>query len=320
MRPRHLGCALSLLLSSSAALAQPDAQPEAARPAAPAPAPVGGPVTCLLGLRPKAQEDSARTAARLFCDEVRAKGVSISDLTEQAPAGGDAFRVDIEQLGGQLLVRVAIERPLGTPKVTRRLTLSGYEEMNVAAGRLAEALVHDKPLDETATVTSVVQADTAPSQKKRGNTAFGLGLIGVTMSAADVYFAPGGEGSLFYETPDIAIGATLAAAGGRGVSGHDTKASYFAFSVGARRYFSQADTSPFLGGGAAYTNLYSRSDRVGDTGDRSDGLGGYVEGGVQLLRLHKHHLSAGLRLDAPLYRVNDRYSTPITFNVTWQMQ
>jgi hypothetical protein len=323
MRPRHLGIALSLLVSSSAALAQPDDQRGAA-PAAPAAAPVvvatPGVATCLLGLRPKAQEDSARTAARLFCDEVRGKGVAIGDLSDQAPAGGDTYRIDIEPLGSQLLVRVAHEAPLGTPRATRRLFLANYEEMNVAAGRLAEALVHDKPLSETATVTTVVRADTAPNQKKRGDTLVGVGLIGVSAPTVGVFAAPGAEGSLFYETPDIAVGASLAAAGGGGAGSGSGKLGYFAFSVGARHYLMQTDIAPYVGAGAAYTHLYLRSGEYGESGDKNGGLGGYLEGGVQLLRLHKHHLGAGLRVDAPLYRVEDRYAMPVTFNVTWLMQ
>lgn len=319
MRSRPLGIALSLLFSSSAALAQPDeGQAPAAKP--PAAQASGGYASCLLGLRPKAQEDSARTAARLFCDEVRGKGVAIGDLTEQAPAGGAAYRIDIETLGSQLLVRVAHESPLGTPRATRRLFLANFEEMNVAAGRLAEALVHDKPLSETATVTSVVRADTAPNQKKRGDTLVGVGLIGVSSTAANVFAAPGAEGSLFYETPDLAVGASIAGAGGGGAGTGSGKLGYFAFSVGARHYLTQSDITPYIGGGAAYTHLYIRSGDYGDTGDKNGGLGGYLEGGVQLLRLHKHHLGAGLRADAPLYRVTDRYSVPITFNVTWLLQ
>ncbi|HEU4537454.1 MAG TPA: hypothetical protein VFS00_25220, partial [Polyangiaceae bacterium] len=262
MRPRHAGlvAAACLLLSASAALAQPTgregAEPEAAAPAAPAAraaATPGAPASCLLATRPKAQEDSARTAARLLCDELRGQGVSIGDLSDQAVSGGDAYRIDIEPLGGQLMVRVAYESPVGTPRATRRLVLSGYEEMNVAAGRLAEALVRDKPLGETATVGNVVQAESAPVQKKRGDTLFGLGLIGLSVPAAGVYAAPGAEMSFFYDATDVAIGISAAIAGGKGASGGSGRSTFADFSVGARRYFSRSDFSPYLGGGAAYS-------------------------------------------------------------------
>ncbi|HEU4534675.1 MAG TPA: hypothetical protein VFS00_11180, partial [Polyangiaceae bacterium] len=98
------------------------------------------------------------------------------------------------------------------------------------------------------------------------------------------------------------------------------KVGYFAFSVGARHYLSHGDIAPYLGAGAAYTHLYLRSGEYGDSGDKNGGLGAYLEGGVQLLRLHKHHLGAGLRVDAPLYRVDETYAMPITFNITWLMQ
>jgi hypothetical protein len=320
MRPRYLlAFALSASFGSSSALAQSDEEHEPA-PAATTPAArPAGPATCLLGLRPKAQEDSARAAARLFCDEVRARGVAIGDVTEQAPPDGEVYRVDVEPLGGQLSVRVAHERPPSTVRATRRLSLAGFEEMNVAAGRLAESLVRDKPLAETATVTSVVGADSAPARRKRGETLVGLGLIGVSAPAVGVIAAPGAEASLFYETPDVAIGASLAGASGEGAGG-DGKVGYFAFSVGARHYLSRGDVAPYLGAGAAYTHQYLLSGERGADGERNGGLGAYLEGGVHLLRLHKHHLGAGLRLDAPLYQVEGRYSMPVTFNVTWLMQ
>jgi hypothetical protein len=321
MRFRHVGLTAALLLSSSTAFAQPSGRGEDEPPAAKAPAAQpSAPATCLLGVRPKTNEDSARTAARLICDELRGQGATITDLSEQAVSGAEAYRIDIEPLGAQLMVRVAYESPVGMPRATRRLVLSGYEEMNVAAGRLAEALVHDKPLGETATIGNVMQSEAGPTQKKRGDTLFGLGLIGLSVPSVGVYAAPGAEASFFYDASDIAIGISAAIAGGEGAGRGQGRATFADFSVGARRYFSRSDASPYLGGGAAYSHLNIRNNVYGSSSDNSSGLGFYAEAGFQFMRLHRHRLATGLRVDLPLYRTNERYAVPVMLNVSWLMQ
>ncbi len=309
--------------SAPKANAAPKAQ--AAPPNAPKPeaAPASAPAVCLLGIRPKGQDDSARTAARLVCDELRAKGVPIGDLSEQATAeddgdgdgDGDAYRVDVEPLGDRLLMRVAREHPLGTTRASRRLTLANYAEANVAAGRLAEALVHDKPLGEAATAAG---ATPAPAPKKRGETLVGLGLVGLSLPSLGVYAAPGAEVSLFHETPGIAFGAGLATAGGHGDGANEVK--YVALSFGVRRYLARSDVAPYLGVGNAITRMTLRDSAMAGGEEGNTGLGFYAEGGAQFFRSRKHHLGAGLRLDAPLYLVGNRYVMPLTFALSWEMQ
>ena len=119
-------------LSVVPAVAQPDA-----------------PAICLIGDHPGILDTDAQTAALLVCDELRKQGISVSDPVYEVPASANAYRVVLRRLGEKIIVRLSQENPIGTIITERQLTLANIEEMIPAAPRLVDALVHNKPIDDT---------------------------------------------------------------------------------------------------------------------------------------------------------------------------
>jgi hypothetical protein len=183
----------------------PPPAPAATTSAAPAstatlPAPVSaaaiGPIaTCVIGSHPSITAGVARTAVGLVCEELERAGVRVSLPTTDPGGATVLYRVDIEPLGRIVIVRLTQEID-GTPQQSRRLFVSGLEEIPIAAPRLADALVHDKPLNDTARVDNLVSEETRRLRKKQGETVFGLGLIGLAVPAFGAVLGRRRRGSL----------------------------------------------------------------------------------------------------------------------------
>src|SRR5690606_21210973 len=117
-----------------------------------------------------------------------------------------AYRIDLQRLDRVIILRVTYKAPIGTPRDSRSLTLNGLDEVLVAADRVAQALVHGKPIEETATVDTLVGMETRKAQKKSGEAFWGVGLFGMAVPAFDVYSAGGMELPVWYETTYLGVG------------------------------------------------------------------------------------------------------------------
>jgi len=106
----------------------------------------------------------------------------------------------------------------------------------------------------------------------------------------------------------LEVGGGLRFGGAGGNPGNPPESNGFAiFSLGGRYFTSDADTSPYLGGGLTWSYLSLWLPGEGFSGNGS-GLGGYIDAGVQILRTHKTHLAFGARLDLPCFNLTNSNS------------
>ncbi len=275
--------------------ASPDPLPPPPPPPAAVAAAPSATMSCVLGGHGGIDDADAQTAGRLVCDEIARAG---------GPAGVH-YRVDIGKLGTTIILSVAREgdRP-GTTSDTRELRLQSIEEVSVAAPRLAVAIVHGAPITETETTENLVGQETRAPRTKPGSIHFALGLTGL-LPPLDQGLAPAAGLMMdwHYEANRIEMGMGLRGGGGSG-GGNEPTLGYFMVDVGGRYYFSEADFSPYVGGGLEwmYLNLQVPSESFqGNNG----GLGAFADAGVEVLRTHHAHLSLGARLDLPFFSIQN---------------
>ncbi len=244
---------------------------------------------------------SARSGARIICEELRDNGVI---LAPEGSATADAYRVRFERLGQHVIVTVSYEAPPGTVTRRRRMVLNGPEELVVAGPRVANAIVNDVPLEDTAKVDTLVGEETRRYKKKSGEFLWGAGILGMSVPTARVVAAPGIELFAMYERPTYGVGMSL-----RGTFDNDAdnSAQFGSVGVGGRYFFGEGDIAAFAGGGISISELdielgrYGRDDVKQASGS---GSGAYAEGGVEFLRLQSSRLILGLRIDTPFYEVH----------------
>lgn len=309
LRPlASVSLAALLLAAPAAAFAQaPLPAPDAAAPAKPAAAqapaaapaaapaqagaaaqtPAGTPIVdgCSLGDHSGVAPEDAHTAADVVCHEIVA-------------AGGQAtYEVRMGKLGTRVVVTVASREGAGAYD-ERRIVVSGLEEVPVVAPRLADAIVHKKPIDATETVNNVAAQEARQPASKKGQMGFQGGVFGVTPVTAATGVGAGVDLGLLYRGDRFSVGGDLRLAGGGSSS---RTMSYTVLSTGVRYAFSDGDIAPFAGGGVGLSHL--TLDRDSGQDQSGTGFGAYAEGGVEALRTHHVSVSASIRADAPFYTV-----------------
>ena len=151
------------------------------------------PAVCLIGDHPGIPESDAQTAALLVCDELRRQGISVSDPVYEAPASANAYRLVLRRLGEKIIVRLSHENPIGTIITERQLTLANIEEMIPAAPRLVDALVHNKPIDDTVDMETITEQEARELRKISGESLWHVGIFGTFVPGTDVAAEPGFE-------------------------------------------------------------------------------------------------------------------------------
>lgn len=292
----------SVLLAPAAAFAQaPDDLPAPrVETPPPAPPPPPGAVTitlppCRLAEHSGYEEADARTAAQLVCAAIAHAGASPNEH----------YRVSLGKLGHVVILSVAAEgTAIGSTVDSREMRLQSIEEVDVAAPRLADAIVHGVPLVETEKVDNLVGAETRQPKSKPGKVHFAIGLMGMAPPLGDGLGAsPGLILDTHYETGNQRLELGGSFRFGVGSGGDQTpNSSSVIFSLGGRYFTSDTDFSPYVGGGLSWSYLdYSSPDFAG----QNSGLGAYIDAGAEILRTHHTHLALGLRLDLPFYALNN---------------
>lgn len=283
------------LLVPVAAFAQGPEEPDAPPPVAASASP-----QCRLGEHAGFEEADARTAGQLVCTSIARAGAS----------PGSHYRVSLGKLGSIAILSVVAEGPDGSVVDAREMRLQGVEEVEQAAPRIAQSIVHGTPVAETEKVDNLVGGETRQPRPKAGKVHFAMGLTGLfpplDQGAAP---APGLVLDIHYETGNgrLELGGAFRAGGGSS-SSDSPNMGFVMFSVGGRYFTSDADISPYLGGGLSWGYLNLEVPAQGVQGDNS-GLGAYADAGVQILRTHGTHLALGARLDLPFFALNQGTST-----------
>ncbi len=235
-------------------------------------------------------EPDGRTAARVLCEQLR-----------RASGGRGAFAVRLAPLGRIVVVTVAQEGSANSVSVQ----VEGLEEIPVAAGRIAEALVHSGTLDGTQRVDNLLSSETRPLPTKSGSFTFTVGVADVE-SAGHGARAAGLSLGLVYASPRLALPAEMRFAWDEAPSG-EPRLDLFSVSVGGRHYFSKRDWSPFVGGGLGILRLHAAEGGYPEPGSAATGffdaerfgLAPYAEAGVETLRLHRARVLLHVRADFP---------------------
>ena len=246
----------------------------------------GGP-RCTTGPHSGTYDGDAETATQITCDELRRSG-----------AQGE-YEVTVSKLGSATFLGVR-----DAAGETRRLQISGLEEVPLAAGRLADAMAQHASVKSTLDVENVVEDDQRVARKIRGDALAGIGLGGMHVPGESALAMPVFNLRGAYETVNLAVAADLRV--GKSTA-ESTQQEVTALSIGGgvRYFFLRTDVTPFAGGGLSYTALDYNYDWRGS----ANGIGAYAEAGVEALRTHKGHLNLDMRLEVPFYDVRlSRYS------------
>ena len=300
-------------------------------PVAPVVAQADAPAVCLIGDHLGIPESDAQTAALLVCDELRKQGISVTDPVYEAPASANAYRVVLRRLGEKIIVRLSQEKPVGTIITERQLTLANIEEMIPAAPRLVNALVHNKPIDDTVDMETVTEQEARELRKISGESMWNLGILGTFVPGTDIAGEPGFELGWSYETPAYAVGTEYRISGSDG--DEDSDDFFFSgWSIGGRYFFNKRNISPYVGGGFSIINVsYEAKEKKPERNqpsfssdpwgyddydeDSDSGLGAYGVAGIEALRLTESRLKLELRIDRPFFTLDSQDIMPITFGI-----
>jgi len=320
----------AVLFSASAAHAQgpaPQLPPPAAQPAQPATVVVAQPAPVVVAAPPQGKPvtvvstgaDGASTISVTLGDHAGVEDPDANTIREivahdlashRAPSG--SYEVRMGKLGSKLLLVLEHRTEGGIEE--RHTLITGVEEAPIASQRVVDAIVNNKPLEETANVSNVLSQEARTPLQKQGRPGFAGGIIGVTPVGVKSGVGAGAELGMVYESEHFALSAHGRLAGGSG--GSDTNMTYFNLGVGARYFVSDGDFAPYIGGGTGFSayNVSTPEDNFGGSG-----LNLYGEAGVEAFRTHRVSMIAGLRADAPLFAMNDgndkKYAVPVSLNV-----
>jgi hypothetical protein len=274
-------------------------------------------VVLLIGEHPGIDEVDAQSAAVLIAVELRKLHIPVSDPIYKAPAKGIVYQVTLRRLGEKILVHLSQETASGTVIVEKQLWIANIEEIIAAAPRLVDALVHNKPIDSTVDMESVTEHEASELNKITGESLWNVGIFGTFIPGTDIAAEPGYEFGWSYETPAYSVGTEFRGSGNDG-SGNDGSGSdnfmFVSWSIGGRYFFNKKNISPYAGGGLSiFSGNYYTDEWYYD----DSGLGVYVVGGIEMLRLTKSRLKFEVRVDRPFFSFPDRDMMPITFGISF---
>jgi hypothetical protein len=232
----------------------------------------------------------AETAVRLVCDAIRSES-----------GGRGRYEVSVGTLGR--IVILSVER-LDTRR-TETARLEGIEEVDVAAARLARALVRGEAFTSTQRVDNLLEDETRAPKVKRGSVKFTASILDLETPGFGAR-ATGFSLGLQYATPRFALPIDLRFA----FDDNEYPArqvGLFSVSLGGRFFPGRTNFSPFVGAGLGMLWLDANEgpypgDASGDPYFAAESLvaAPYVEVGVEALRLHRGRIALFVRADLPL--------------------
>ena len=300
-------------------------------PVVPAVAQANTPAVCLIGDHPGIPESDAQTAALLVCDELRKQGISITDPVYEATATANAYRVVLRRLGEKIIVRLSHENPIGTIIAEQQLTLANIEEMIPAAPRLVDALINNKPIDDTVDMETVTEQEARELRKISGESLWSMGIFGISMPGTDIAVKPVLGFGWSFERPSFAAVTDfrfrIQEAADR-FEDNDELFSFFSWSIGGKYFLNKQNISPYVGGGFAIVGVEYETKITGKkqkewevvdeySSEGANGMGIYAAIGIEALRLTESRLKFELKVDRPLFKLPRQDTMPITFGISF---
>ena len=220
-------------------------------PVVPAVAQAGTPAVCLIGGHPGIPDSDAQTAALLVCDALRKQGISVTDPVYAPPASANAYRVVLRRLGEKIFVRLSHEKTVGTIIIERQLTLANIEEMIPAAPRLVDALVHDKPIDDTVDMEPVTEQEARELRKISGESLWHIEIFRAFFPGANAAPELGLGWGWSHQTPSYAVGADVRLTGRifDPFSSRD-RVGCVSLGIGGCSFLNKQKTSPYVAVGS----------------------------------------------------------------------
>ncbi|MCG9127619.1 hypothetical protein JT359_08480, partial [Candidatus Poribacteria bacterium] len=133
----------------------------------------------------------------------------------------------------------------------------------------------------------------------------------------------GVEAGLSYERPNYGIETEF-----RFTAGEESGGDIFYFSswsIGGRYFLNKQNFSPYVGGGLGLVITEYRTQLTGSDQDwgyyddyeseNDTGMGLYLIGGIEMLRLYRNRLNLELRIDRTFFQLPTQDVMPITFGI-----
>jgi hypothetical protein len=244
---------------------------------------------CALAESAGLSEPDSKAATDLVCQALR-----------RVSGGQGAFDVRLAALGSSVFVTATRT----APEFSVTVRVDAIEEMEVAAQRIAEAVVRGEPFASTQRVGNLLQSETQPALSKKGSLKFLVDVADVESPGHGARSAGFGIGIL-YAAPRFALPAEMRFAWDSAVY-PKAGLSLFSISLGGRAYLSTKDVSPFAGGGLGALRLHAHEGEYPGAPNQSTyfdgesfGVAPYIEVGVEALRLHRARLALRVRVDLP---------------------
>jgi hypothetical protein len=210
---------------------------------------------------------TVQTVRSLAVTELRTRGI---DVVEEPRPQDREFVLRLGRLDQKVLITLEeLEPPRTTPDFAATHAASSIDEADVVVPRLVRAVLDREPFDKGARMTTVTAAESAPFRSRPGEGLFVVG-VGLAPLGASIGWS--------YEARAWRLGILA--------QGADDGASFFGVEGAWIPY--DGSVSPYLGAGLG---------SVG--GDFDASLGTKLEAGVELFRLHRVRLMAGLSAIIP---------------------
>ncbi|HEX9187795.1 MAG TPA: hypothetical protein VGB87_12010, partial [Vicinamibacteria bacterium] len=211
--------------------------------------------------------DTVKAVRSLAVTELRARGVEVGEK----PGGADReFVLRLGRLDQKVLITLeSLEPPSTLPDFAATHAASSIDEADVVVPRLVRAVLSREPFEKGARMSTVTAQEAAPFRSRPGE---GLFVIGVGLAPL------GGSIGWSYEARSFRLGILA--------QGADDGASFFG--IEGAWIPLDASVSPYVGAGLG---------AVG--GDFDSSLGTKLEVGVEVFRLHKVRLMAGVSAIIP---------------------
>lgn len=282
---------------------------------------------------PDALREDVDTLRLMLVTELEARGVTLDrSSAEWAPCSEPACAADaaqalsvervvagtVSRFGEKVLVAAVLVGADGSSE-SRRIVVDRVEDFDVAARRLASALLEGRRVEQTAQLGDITALETERERRRRGLGGLTLGVGGVV--PIDEGYAGNDAGlalqlGYWFETKRFALETSLG----------------FRFSVdpaGERRFYDVpfylggywipglGDFTPFIGGGLGLRYMYEArpgtirigevivTEHLGEVTDDGFAPAAFAKAGLLLLRTYRVRASLSVAYEAAFRDLND---------------
>lgn len=283
---------------------------------------------------PDALREDVDTLRLMVVTELEARGVAIDRTSASFQRCGEPdcaaraareLEVDhvvagtVSRFGEKVLVAAVFVSPDGRSE-SRRIVVDRVEDFDVAARRLAAALLQDRRVDQTAKLGDITALETERERRRRGLGGLTLGVGGVV--PIDGTYAGNAAGlalqlGYWFEAKHFAIETTL---GFRFTMdpGGDRRFYDVPLNLGGYWIAGLGDFAPFVGGGLGLRYMYEArpgtvqvgevivSEHQGELSDDGFAPTAFAKLGVMILRTYRVRASISVAYEAAFRDLNDR--------------